>query len=222
MRPVWRLFGLFLALAILVALPFLIWGDAFEDMLGRDRLVAWLDGHRGTAWLAAIGLLVSDLLLPIPNTMVMAALGVLYGPLLGGAVAVVGNALSGLVGYGLCRRYGRPAAIRLLGERDLAAGEALFARSGGWMVAASRWLPVLPEVIACMAGLARMPFRAFLVALLCGALPLGFVVAWLGHAGADRPVLTLVLCALLPLPAWYLLRGTFAGSSGADEAAARR
>jgi uncharacterized membrane protein YdjX (TVP38/TMEM64 family) len=211
-RPFWRLTGIFLGLAVIVALPFLIWGEHFEALLGSDRLLGWFQEYRSTAWILVIGLLVSDLILPIPNTMVMAAAGAVYGPLLGGFVSVVGNCLSALLGYGLCCRFGRPIARRLLGEADLAAGEALFAKSGGPMVALSRWLPVVPEVISCMAGLGRMPLRAFLLALVCGSAPLGFTVAALGYAGSNRPILTLILCALLPLPIWYVLRRM--GSAG--------
>ncbi len=84
---------------------------------------------------------------------------------------------------GLCRGFGRPLALRLLGPRDLEQGERLFARTGGWLVVLSRWLPIFPEVIACMAGLARMPLWTFLIALLCGSAPLGFAFAAIGHAG---------------------------------------
>ncbi len=205
-RPLWRLTGALLLLAAVVALPFVIWGEHFNAMLGQGRLLEWFAEYRRVAWLVGIALLVSDLLLPIPNTMVMATLGVLYGPVLGGLVSVIGNCLSGLLGYSLCRRFGRPVAKRLLGEADLSAGEYFFAHSGGWMVAGSRWMPVFPEVIACMAGLARMPVQRFLLALFCGSVPLGFAVAALGYAGSDRPVMTIALCALLPLPIWYLLR----------------
>jgi uncharacterized membrane protein YdjX (TVP38/TMEM64 family) len=204
--PFVRFGGVFLLLAVLVAIPFFVFGDRLEGLLHQEQLVAWFENYRSFAWLVAIGLLVLDLVLPIPNTVVMAALGVLFGPLVGGAVATLGTCLSGLVGYGLCRRFGRPLALKLVGEEDLEDGERLFARSGGWVVAASRWLPIVPEVVSCMAGLARMKFLAFLLALVCGAAPLGFTVAALGYAGADRPLLTLVVCALLPLPLWYLLR----------------
>ncbi len=206
LRPVLRLTWILLGLAILVALPFFVWGDRLEAVLHQDRLVAWFQTYRGSAWLVAIALLVSDLVLPIPNTMVIAALGVIYGPLVGGLVAALGTSLSGFLGYFLCRRFGRPLAVRLIGEADLEAGGKLFARSGGFIVAASRWLPVLPEVISCMAGLTRMKLPVFALALVCGSVPLGLTVAWLGYAGADRPILTLVLCALLPLPLFYALQ----------------
>ena len=209
-RPVLRLTWTFLALAILVALPFLFFGDRLGAALHQDRLVAWFQSYRGSAWAIGTALLVSDLVLPIPNTMVMAALGVIYGPLVGGLVSVLGNVLSGLLGYSLGRRFGRPLATRIIGDADLRAGEHLFARSGGLIVAASRWLPVLPEVISCMAGLTKMPLASFTLALLCGSVPLGFVVAGLGYAGSDKPFLTLFLCALLPLPLWYLLQSVIA------------
>src|SRR5687768_5676973 len=115
-RPVrpWRLAGLVVCLAVVFGLPFVLWGDRFETLLHQDRLGIWFESYRNSAWLMAIGLLVSDLVLPIPNTVVIAALGILYGPLLGGLVATVGTCLSGVAGYALCRRFGRPFAIAFL------------------------------------------------------------------------------------------------------------
>jgi uncharacterized membrane protein YdjX (TVP38/TMEM64 family) len=201
-----RLAALFLAAAILVVLPFLVFGDTLEAFLSQERLIEAFGEFRAYAWAVAILLLVSDILLPIPNTIVMAAMGIVYGPLLGGLVSVVGLMLSGLAGYVLCRVLGRPAALWLLGERELSDAERLFRRFGGLLVAASRWVPILSEAIACLAGLAGMPLRAFVLALLSGAVPLGLVVASIGYAGSDRPVLTLLLCALLPLPIWFAVR----------------
>ena len=113
-------------------------------------------------------LLAADLFLPLPGTLIMSALGYVYGPVGGGLLATVGSFLGGTLGYGLCRLLGRGAARRLLGEKDLEKGERLFASVGGWIVVLSRWLPLVPEVVSCMAGLTRMPARSFLLALLCG------------------------------------------------------
>jgi uncharacterized membrane protein YdjX (TVP38/TMEM64 family) len=204
-----RLLGLFLLLTLAVVIPFLIWGAGFERSFGADGAVAWLAGWGRWAGLAGILLLVSDLFLPIPATAVMAALGFVYGPLAGGLLATLGGFLSGALAYSLCRWFGRAAALRLLGAEDLADGERLFARAGGWLVVLSRWLPVLPEVVACMAGLARMPPRAFFVALACGSAPLGFVFAAIGHAGADHPILAIALSACLPPLLWLAVQPHF-------------
>lgn len=200
-----RIFGLFLGLALLVVVPFLIWGEGIERRLGTLDAAEWLRSYDAWAWAIGILLLVSDLVLPIPATAVMAALGVLYGPLLGGLFATIGSFLSGSVGYIACRACGRGAAATILGEKDLKRGEVLFARFGGWLVVLSRWLPVFPEVMACMAGLTRMPKTTFFTALACGSIPFGFGFAAIGHAGADRPMMAIGLSVLAPPILWAII-----------------
>lgn len=190
-----------------VAIPFLIWGDALESGFSGDGAVDWLRGHGALAPAAAVGLMSADILLPIPSSAVMGALGILYGPLVGGAIASAGMVLAGLLGYGLCRLFGRPLAHRLMGARQLEDGERRFRRHGAWIVVLSRWIPVAAEVIVFAAGLSGMPLRRFGAALVCGSVPLGFFYAFLGHQGADRPVLTLLVCLLLPALLWAAVTG---------------
>jgi uncharacterized membrane protein YdjX (TVP38/TMEM64 family) len=204
-----RLMGLFVLLAVVVAIPFVIWGSDFERSFSREGAIAWLSGHGRWAGMAGVLLLMADLFLPIPATAVMAALGFVYGPVVGGLIATVGGFLSGALAYLLCRWFGRPVAVRVLGPQELMKGERLFARVGGWLVALSRWLPVFPEVIACMAGLSRMPPLAFFTALACGSAPLGFVFAAIGHAGVDHPALAIALSALLPPLLWLCVQPYF-------------
>lgn len=201
-----RLLWIFLGLAVLVLVPFAIWGGDLENSFSAEGAVEWLRNFGVWGWLAGTGLLMLDLILPIPSTVVMSALGYLYGPYIGGALAAGGSWLAGLLAYGLCRGLGPRVALRLVGAKDLARGEALFARYGGWLVAWSRWMPVLQETVACMAGLTRMRFGPFLVALACGSLPIGFSFAAIGHAGVTNPGLALALSAALPPVLWLLSR----------------
>lgn len=201
-----RLLALFVVLAIAVAVPFAIWGEATGRLWSSQALVDATRGDLSWAWTVVVVLLVVDILLPVPNTAVIAAAGIMYGPLLGGTIATFGLVLSGLVGYGACRWFGRPVARWLIGEDGLTEGEKLFETSGGWLVAGSRWLPVLPEVVSCLAGLSRMASTRFALATLCGSAPLAFAFASAGYYGAERPLLTLALAALAPLPIWYLIR----------------
>ncbi len=191
---------LIFGLVALVIAPFLIWGEWF-GATGFSGVRAWLENQGHWAWAAGVLLLCADIVLPIPGTIVMSVLGFLYGPLLGGFIAGMGSVLSGLLAYTACRFAGRGAAEWIAGKEQLARGEAWFqSRSAGWLVAVSRWTPVLPEAMACLAGLARMPLAAFVMALLCGSLPLGFAFAAIGHLGADQHEgLALGLSAALPL-----------------------
>lgn len=204
-----RLLLLFIVLASLVLISFFIWGDGLADLFTQEGSITWLHQYGDWAWAAAIGLLLGDLVLPVPGTLVMSALGYIYGFMIGGLIGAAGSFLSGSLGYWLCRFVGESAATRLLGQKDFERGRKLSGRIGGWIVALSRWLPVFPEVIACMAGLTRMSPVYFHAALACGSLPLGFTYAYIGHTGIDHPWLAIALSAGLPPFIWFVISRTF-------------
>ncbi|MEM7147993.1 MAG: hypothetical protein AAF591_23015, partial [Verrucomicrobiota bacterium] len=92
-----------------------------------------------------------------------------------------------------------------------------------WMVLLSRWLPLMPEVVACMAGVARMRARVFFPALACGTVPMAFIFAWVGRYGREEPVVAVVLSIVIPVILWGLFRlvwgrgrGGKAGRGGGD------
>ncbi len=202
-----RLLLIFFLLALLVVGPFLIWGSCFEQVMSLESTVAGLRSTGDWAWAAGLGLLIIDLFLPILGTVVMSALGLVYGWFWGGLISGVGATGAGLLAYGLSRKLGRKAAQALTGEDGLTEGERLFqGEAGGWLVAFSRWMPVLPEVVACLAGLSRMPFKRFSGALCAGCFPMGWVFAWIGSTGNHQPVLALSLSAGLPPLIWGIFR----------------
>ncbi len=203
-----------LAIALLIVAPFALWGDRLEAFFSGDGTLDWFRSFGGWAWAAAIGLMLADILLPIPGTAVMAAMGIIYGPVWGGLISAAGSILAGALAYGICRTVKRERVLWLTSADGMERIEYLFERWGGWLVAASRWLPVLPEMVAILAGLAAMPARTFLPALACGSVPLGFAYATAGHLGADRPAVTLIVAALAPLGLWFVFRKVLISPAG--------
>ena len=202
-----RLFLIFLILATMVIVPFLIWGSQVEESMSLENTVSWLRSTGNWAWAAGIGLLILDLFLPILGTVVMSALGLVYGWFIGGLLSALGSIAAGLLAYGLAHKLGRKAVLWLTGENGLAEGERLFhGKTGGWLVAFSRWMPVLPEVVACLAGITKMPFKRFFAALCAGCFPMGFIFAWIGETGNDQPMIALILSAGLPPLIWGAFR----------------
>jgi uncharacterized membrane protein YdjX (TVP38/TMEM64 family) len=201
-----RLIWIFLALAVILIIPFAIFGDMG---LGGGESLDFLRSFGRWAWLVAILLLAADLLLPLPATAIIGALGYLYGPVAGALIGAAGSYLSASIAYWLCRKLGRNTAERLVGAEDLRKGERLFDDWGGWLVTLSRWLPLFPEVIACLAGMTRMPHIKFSVATLCGVLPLSGLFATIGHYGKDHGVAAILLSALLPPIFWLTLQFFF-------------
>lgn len=193
-----RLFWIAFGLAVLLLIPFLIWGDQFERWFTGAAAVQWVESWETWGWAAVLLLLSADLVLPLPATGVMSAAGYLYGTFVGGTISAVGSFLSGMLAYGLSRAFGHGLAERLAGKDDLVRGEKLFRHRGAWIVALSRWLPLLPEVIACLAGVTRMPLRTFAVALACGSIPMGYVYAAIGAAGQSNPALAISLSIIVP------------------------
>lgn len=186
-----------------IILPFVIWGERFDKTLSLEGARGWMEDYGSWAWAAGILLLISDIVLPVPSTVVMSALGWKYGWWLGGLFAATGSMLAGVIAYAACRWMGRGAARWIAGEEGLKRGEEIFALRGGWLVALSRWMPVLPEAIACLAGLSNMRWRVFLPALICGSLPTGFAFAAIGHLGQNDPSTAITLSCIVPVLLWF-------------------
>ena len=86
----------------------------------------------------------------------------------------------------------------------------MFASVGASVVIVSRWLPLFPEVISCMAGLAKMPPGIFLLALIAGSVPMSLTYSAVGSIGFESPMLSIGLMIFLPVIAFsvahYLLK----------------
>jgi uncharacterized membrane protein YdjX (TVP38/TMEM64 family) len=197
-----RLYIVIFAIVAITLIPTLILDDEIDEQFGGEQGLARLRGYGDWAWAAGVGLIISDLFLPVPSTAVIAGLGMLYGPWLGGLIGGVGSVLAGLVAFGLGRTLGRPALRVLCGDADLDRLARFFSRHGLWAIALSRWMPLLPEALCGLAGSARMRFPPFIAALACGSFAMGFAFGFLGTAYLDRPAAGLILSALIPLAVW--------------------
>lgn len=191
-----------MAIAAFFLISWGFFGEGLEEVWNVERLVAHFENAKAWAWLLGIALLLADLLLPIPGTIVMSALGAVYGFWIGGLLSAIGSMLAGMSGYGVGRFFKESFAKRWLGERDFEKGKSLFERGGAWVVAISRALPILPEVLACMAGLLRMPFGKFVIALACGSVPMGFLFAWIGAIGREQPAWGFAFSIGVPAVLW--------------------
>jgi uncharacterized membrane protein YdjX (TVP38/TMEM64 family) len=173
--------------------------------------VLTLRDYEGWAWAVGIALIWSDVVLPIPQTAVIAALGIIYGTLLGGLLGSFALITGGLLGYAVMFTAARRLVHRFTRPQSLRRMESLFDRGGAWAIVLTRSLPYsIPEAMGFLAGLAGMPIRKYLAALTLGSVPTAFVFAAIGAGWADQPILALAVSYMLPivlLPiALYLIR----------------
>ena len=192
-----------LASALMIG-SFFLWGGDFGLLFSENGVPKTL-GPNG--WLLVVGLLMLDVFLPVPATAALAALGMTYGPWLGGIYGCLGTFLAGCLGYGLCRLANERVARFLVGDLGMAMGKRFFARSGTWAIALSRWTILLPELLSCFAGLVRMPAKTYFAALVCGVVPMSFAYAWIGstETAQKNPLLALGLSAAVPVLLWAVV-----------------
>jgi uncharacterized membrane protein YdjX (TVP38/TMEM64 family) len=193
-----------LALALTACATIPTPSDANDAVLRLRKYDAW-------AWAAGIVLIWADLVLPVPQTVVIAALGIVYGTVLGGLLGSFGLITGGLLGYVIMLTSARRMVRCFVGLQSLNRMEGLFERAGAWAIVLTRSLPYsIPEAIVFLAGLAAMPIGKFTAALAIGSVPTAFAFAAIGAGWADQPALALLVSYVLPillLPiALYLMR----------------
>jgi uncharacterized membrane protein YdjX (TVP38/TMEM64 family) len=165
-----------------------------------DAAVLMLRRYDDWAWAVGIVLIWADVVLPVPQTVAIAALGIIYGTVLGGLLGSVGLITGGLLGYVLMLTSARRMVRRLIGLQSLNRMEGLFERRGAWAIVVTRSLPYsIPEAMVFLAGLAAMPMGKFAAAVTIGSVPTAFAFAAIGAGWADQPILALLASYVLPI-----------------------
>jgi uncharacterized membrane protein YdjX (TVP38/TMEM64 family) len=127
---------------------------------------------QGGPWAAALsfGLLVADVFLPVPSSVVMIGNGALFGVVNGTALSLAGSLGAALLGFLVGRRGGR-LIERLVGPGEKARADALLARWGALAVVITRPIPLLSETVAVLAGASPLGWGRLVAATIAGALP---------------------------------------------------
>jgi uncharacterized membrane protein YdjX (TVP38/TMEM64 family) len=192
-------FGLFLAIFLALRLLSVPAIEEPASLLRANVLGAF----------AGLALLIVEVVLPVPSSLVMMALGALFGIFAGACLSLLGSVGAALVGYGLGRWAG-PSLLRwACSDAERARADQLIARWGMLAVAASRPVPLVAETIMVAAGASRLGIGRTLLAALLGALPASVIFATAGAIGLDTPSGFLVFGAAVGMSCllWFLGRG---------------
>ena len=182
-----KLVVIFVILCAVLLGGFFLWGQWWDTWLAPGAAREFFENHGPLAGGVGVGLLIVDLVLPIPSSAVIGGLGAALGVLPGFLWGWLGLVLSGLTGYGVARLGGKKWANRLASPEEQDRFQHLFDTWGGLALVSTRLLPILPEVLSVLAGLYRMHFSRFLLATLLGSIPPALVYAWLGATAVDHP-----------------------------------
>ena len=148
-----RWFVILSTLLLLILLPFVLFEEYFNQLGHR---IAQGGASSWTVGLAIAALLGSDVLLPVPSSVVSAAAGVLLGFWKGAIAVWIGMNVSCLVGYLVGSRSSN-LTRRFVGDAGLARASAIAHRYGDMAIVLCRPVPVLAEATVILAGLVKAP-----------------------------------------------------------------
>lgn len=153
-----------------------------------------------------VGLLIADVLLPVPSSLVMVAHGALFGVVLGTFLSLLGSVGAALFGFAIGRRGGR-LLERLVTADERALADRLLARWGVIAIIVTRPVPLLAETIAIMAGASPMSWSSLTLAAVAGSLPPALLYALAGATVAKFQNTVLIFGLVLLIAGLFWLVG---------------
>lgn len=218
--PLTRYFLLVGGTLALLLVAFLV-ATAFSVAM-LDDPTPWL--ARGDALDGAIGtaLLIVDVVLPVPASVVMIAHGALFGAVGGATLSLVGSVGAAMAGYALGRCAGPPLLRSVCSEAEHTRADRFVRRWGALAIAASRPVPLLAETVAIAAGASSLGVTRTLVSAAAGSVPGAVLYAVAGSSGVDAPSGLLVFGVVLAIATVLWLVGRRVGGSSAARGADHR
>ena len=179
-----RLILMFVGLCIFFLVLFLV-GKSFNIPIFDDpeHFLENLkhDGEHNDLLVSAVsgGLLISDILLPIPSNIVMTFNGKYFGIISGTALNLAGMLLSSLIAFyiGLKSKH---FVKKVLSEKEFEKGRVILDKWGMMAIILSRPIPILAESICIVAGASSMKLHRMLLASFIGNIPPCFIYAYFG------------------------------------------
>jgi uncharacterized membrane protein YdjX (TVP38/TMEM64 family) len=179
MKRYWMLVGAMLAFFLLLFL--LVEWLQVPLLTDPSR---WLERGGLIAALLGVGLLIADVVLPVPSSLVMIAHGALFGVALGTLLSLIGSVGAALTGFAIGRRGGKWLE-RMVTTEERVRIEQMLDRWGALAIVVTRPVPLLAETTAVMAGASGMRWQRAAVASFAGSLPATLLYALTGSIAAS-------------------------------------
>ena len=197
MRELFRTLPLMCIVLLIPVLPFLFFGGQLDHWL---RGLAE-DPPSGTAMtVLVVGLLSTDIVLPIPSSVISTLSGWQLGWCQGTLATWIGMNLGAVFGFALARRWGRPFALWFSSGEDLERMQHVSDRYGPFVLILTRAIPVFAEASLLIAGIHRLAWRRFLPSVLLSNLGIAVAYAAFGDYAQQHQWLPLALGVAIAIP----------------------
>ena len=201
MKRYWAVTGLMLGLFLILFL--------LVEVLGVPLMTdpsPWMERGGMLSALVGVGLLVTDVVLPVPSSLVMVAHGALFGVVVGTLLSLVGSVGAALVGFAVGRRGG-PLLSRLVSAEERERADRLLTRWGALAIVVTRPVPLLAETVVILAGTSPLGWGRAALAALAGSLPAALLYALTGALAVSFQSSALVFGLVLLVAGLFWLIG---------------
>ena len=197
MKSILRSISLVSVVLLVPVVPFLLFGPILEswlEQLVQEPMPIWL------AALTVVGLLSTDILLPVPSSLISTLGGWQLGWQAGTLFSWIGMNVGAVLGFGLARKWGRPFALRLSRSEDLRSMQLLSDRYGPFVLVLTRAVPILAEASVLLLGIHRLAWKRFLPPVLLSNLGIALAYSAFGNVAQRHNWLPLALGVAVALP----------------------
>lgn len=180
------------------------------EALGIPLLTDPTDRMNEGGWIAAIiggGLLLADVFIPIPSSVIMITHGAIFGILGGFVLSLVASVGGAMIGWWVGNRGGR-WMDRIVSPQERQQANLFIARYGILAIIVSRLIPIVAETVAIMSGTTSLGWKRVLIATTIGAAPPALIYAIAGEATDDfaSGALVTVCVVVVAGVAWFVGR----------------
>lgn len=197
MRDAVRPLVIVVLILLVPIVPFVVLGEGFETQLND-----WLTTKESRPEIAAavVLLLASDMVLPVPSSVVSTMAGAHLGVPYATAVSWLGMMIGSVLGFSLARWFGEPLARRFSGPEDWARLQEVNKRYGPYALAVTRPVPILAEAMVFLLGTTRLAWSLFLPVACLSNFAIALAYSVLGWMSIKYGQLAIALAASIGLP----------------------
>jgi uncharacterized membrane protein YdjX (TVP38/TMEM64 family) len=189
----------FLISATLITVAFLLFGEMetfFVETLHHA------ENNKSVYSLLSFLILASDIILPVPSSIVMYTNGYVLGFFYGFFISLTALMVGAMVGYYL----GKFTSMGVKAKDDQKA-DLILAKYGFMSILITRGIPIISESICLVCGYNKMPFKMYFILNLIGYIPVCILYAFCGSLGYNKDMFLITFGISLLISAAFWIFG---------------
>lgn len=167
-----KLLKIFCFTSVLIVVTFLLLGDLEGALLEKLQI----QENLFTYSIASFLILSSDILLPVPSSLVILSNGKILGFIYGTLLTLISLMLSSIIGYYIGSK---------LKDKNSTFTRNRLEKVGPFIIAVSKSLPIISESVSITSGASSISLKVYLISSLIGNLAIAILYNYLGSTNQE-------------------------------------